>query len=72
MALNNEYMLARASLIFLFCLPMFGLAMGCGSSEQVFAGELAAPVVYGSDDRVEVSTIPMPTCDASPRSRSWR
>jgi len=51
-------MLARASLIFLFCLPMFGLAMGCGSSEQVFAGELTAPVVYGSDDRVEVFNHP--------------
>jgi len=53
-------MLARASLIFLFCLPMFGLAMGCGSSEQVFAGELTAPVVYGSDDRVEVFNHPEP------------
>jgi len=33
---------------------LFGLAMGCGSSEEVFAGELTAPVVYGGDDRVEV------------------
>lgn len=37
---------------------LFGLAMGCGSSDQVFIGELAAPVVYGEDDRVEVFNHP--------------
>ncbi len=32
--------------------------MGCGSSEEVFAGELTAAVVYGTDDRVEVFNHP--------------
>jgi hypothetical protein len=32
--------------------------MGCGSSEEVFAGELSASVVYGTDDRVEVFNHP--------------
>jgi hypothetical protein len=32
--------------------------MGCGSSEEVFIGELTAPVVYGVDDRVEVFNHP--------------
>ena len=46
-------MRTRACLILLF-----GLAMGCGSSEEVFAGELSASVVYGTDDRVEVFNHP--------------
>ncbi len=46
-------MRVRACLILLF-----GLAVGCGSSEEVFVGELTAPVVYGSDDRVEVFNHP--------------
>jgi len=46
-------MRARAYLILLF-----GLAIGCGSSEEVFAGELTASVVYGADDRVEVFNHP--------------
>jgi hypothetical protein len=46
-------MRARACLILLF-----GIAMGCGSSEEVFAGELTAAVVYGADDRVEVFNHP--------------
>ena len=46
-------MRARACLILLF-----GIAMGCGSSDEVFAGELTAAVVYGADDRVEVFNHP--------------
>jgi hypothetical protein len=46
-------MCTRACLILLFA-----LGMGCGSSEEVFAGELTAPVVYGEDDRVEVFNHP--------------
>ena len=46
-------MRSRVSLILLL-----GLAIGCGSSEEVFAGELTAPVVYGEDDRVEVFNHP--------------
>lgn len=30
------------------------LIIGCGSSEETFAGAIDAPVVYGSDDRMEV------------------
>lgn len=37
---------------------VFGVAMGCGSSEEVFVGDLTAPVVYGTDDRVEVFNHP--------------
>jgi hypothetical protein len=37
---------------------LFSLALGCGSSEEVFAGELTASVVYGPDDRVEVFNHP--------------
>jgi len=37
---------------------LFGIAMGCGTSEEVFAGELTAAVVYGDDDRVEVFNHP--------------
>jgi hypothetical protein len=33
---------------------LLAFAIGCGSSEEVFIGELTAPVVYGADDRVEV------------------
>ena len=46
-------MLARACLVLLF-----SLALGCGSSEEVFTGELTASVVYGPDDRVEVFNHP--------------
>ena len=46
-------MRSRVSLILLL-----GLAIGCGSSEEVFAGELTAPVVYGEDYRVEVFNHP--------------
>jgi len=41
-----------------FLVLLLGLTIGCGSSEQVFAGELTAPVVYGTDDRVEVFNHP--------------
>jgi hypothetical protein len=37
---------------------LFGLALGCQSSEQIFTGELTSPVVYGPDDRVEVFNHP--------------
>ena len=37
---------------------LFGLAVGCGSSEEAFVGELTASVVYGTDDRVEVFNHP--------------
>jgi hypothetical protein len=37
---------------------LLGLAMGCGSSEEFVAGEISAPVVYGTDDRVEVFNHP--------------
>jgi MYXO-CTERM domain-containing protein len=37
---------------------LLGLAVGCGSSEEVFVGELTASVVYGDDDRVEVFNHP--------------
>jgi hypothetical protein len=37
---------------------LLGLAAGCGSSEEVFVGELTASVVYGDDDRVEVFNHP--------------
>jgi Trypsin-like peptidase domain len=37
---------------------LFGLATACGSPGEVFIGELTAPVVYGSDDRVEVFDHP--------------
>ncbi|MBW2552047.1 MAG: trypsin-like peptidase domain-containing protein [Deltaproteobacteria bacterium] len=37
---------------------LFGLTIGCGSSEEVFVGELTASVVYGADDRVEVFNHP--------------
>jgi hypothetical protein len=46
-------MRTRACLVLLF-----GFAMGCGSSEEVFVGELTASVVYGPDDRVEVYNHP--------------
>jgi len=46
-------MLARACLVLLV-----SLALGCGSSEEVFTGELTASVVYGPDDRVEVFNHP--------------
>jgi uncharacterized protein (TIGR03382 family) len=39
---------------------LLGLATGCGSSEEVVTGELTAPVVYGTDDRVEVFNHPNP------------
>lgn len=49
-----RYMRSRIHLALLLV-----LAMGCGSSsEEVFIGELAAPVVYGADDRVEVFDHP--------------
>ena len=48
-------MLPRAYLVL-----MLGLAAGCGSSEEVVTGELTAPVVYGTDDRVEVFNHPDP------------
>jgi hypothetical protein len=41
-------------------LSLGGLAIGCGSSEQAFAGELEAPVIYGADDRAEVFAHPDP------------
>lgn len=41
-----------------FLILMISLAMGCGSSEEVFVGELTASVVYGTDDRVEVYNHP--------------
>jgi hypothetical protein len=41
-----------------YLILLFGLGMGCGSSEEVFAGELSASVVYGTDDRVEVFNHP--------------
>jgi len=37
---------------------LVGLMLGCGSSDEQFAGELTAPVVYGADDRVEVYNHP--------------
>lgn len=37
-------------------LAVFGVA--CGSDDQSFVGELAAPVVYGEDDRLEVYDHP--------------
>lgn len=46
-------MRARACLVLLL-----GLAVGCGSPEEMFAGELTLPVVYGTDDRVEVFNHP--------------
>jgi hypothetical protein len=46
-------MLARALL--LSCL---GLLAACGPSDEVFVGELSAPVVYGDDDRREVFNHP--------------
>jgi hypothetical protein len=46
-------MRTRARLVLLL-----GLALGCGSSEEAFAGELTASVVYGTDDRVEVFNHP--------------
>lgn len=39
---------------------MLVAAAGCGSSEQLVTGELTAPVVYGTDDRVEVFNHPDP------------
>jgi hypothetical protein len=39
---------------------LLGFASSCGSSEEAFAGELIAPVVYGPDDRVEVFNHPDP------------
>jgi len=43
------------------CLALwFSVAMGCGSPEQRMAGALTAPVVYGTDDRVEVFDDPDP------------
>ena len=44
---------ARCGLVLL---AVFGVA--CGADEQAFIGELAAPVVYGADDRVEVYNHP--------------
>lgn len=38
-------------------LPL-SLAMACGSPDEIFIGELTAPVVYGNDDRVEVFNHP--------------
>ncbi|MBW2403337.1 MAG: hypothetical protein JRF42_05890 [Deltaproteobacteria bacterium] len=49
-------MRARAYLVLLFGLVV--LALGCGSSEEAFAGELTASVVYGADDRAEVFNHP--------------
>jgi uncharacterized protein (TIGR03382 family) len=39
---------------------LLGLLVACGSPEQVFVGELEAPVVYGVDDRLEVFNHPDP------------
>lgn len=46
-------MLARTCLI-----SFLGLALACGSSDGDLVGEVAAPVVYGADDRVEVFNHP--------------
>ncbi|MFW2390577.1 MAG: trypsin-like serine peptidase [Polyangiales bacterium] len=35
-----------------------GLVTACGGSDETFAGEITAPVVYGADDRVEVYNHP--------------
>ncbi len=40
----------------LVLLSVFGVS--CGADEQAFVGELAAPVVYGTDDRLEVYNHP--------------
>ena len=48
-------MLGRACL-----LALVVLTISCGSSEEVFVGELAAPVVYGTDDRREIFDHPDP------------
>jgi len=48
-------MLGRACL-----LSFVGLSVACGSAEEVFVGELSAPVVYGTDDRREVFEHPDP------------
>jgi V8-like Glu-specific endopeptidase len=42
-------MVARALLVFSIV-----FAIACGSPEEVFVGELTAPVIYGTDDRREV------------------
>jgi V8-like Glu-specific endopeptidase len=41
-----------------FLMSSLVLAAACGSSEEVFIGELTAPVVYGEDDRREVFDHP--------------
>ncbi len=46
----------RAYLVLLLGLVV--LALGCGSSDEAFAGELTASVVYGADDRAEVFNHP--------------
>lgn len=48
-------MLGRACL-----LSFVVLSVACGSAEEVFIGELRAPVVYGTDDRREVFEHPDP------------
>lgn len=45
----------RASAFLLSCLVSL---TGCGSGEELFVGELTAPVVYGDDDRFEVFNHP--------------
>ena len=45
----------RCSALLLSCL---GLLAACGSSDEVFVGELSASVVYGDDDRREVFNHP--------------
>ena len=45
----------RARILSLACI---GLLAACGSSEEVFIGELTASVVYGDDDRREVFNHP--------------
>lgn len=44
---------------FRWCLVLLvAVGVGCGADEQAFVGELAAPVVYGVDDRLEFHNHP--------------
>jgi len=48
-------MLGRACLLFAVI-----LTVACGPAEEIFVGEISAPVVYGTDDRREVFAHPDP------------
>ena len=50
-----------------FLSSLLGFLAACGSPEQLVIGELEAPVVYGTDDRLEVFNHPDPELQQTAR-----